>query len=167
MSQKITKRVFTSKSRLFLVLACMILAISCGRETIGNNYILPKGSLSQEEQKKTLDPNNNYKTLFKKGDYGSKYFRIPALICTSNGTILAAADRRYEKTEDLGKGNRIDVIVRRSEDLGTTWSEPIAVAGIAQDIKSSYGDAFFINCHNGDVMRICNRTRSAGAKSER
>lgn len=164
MSQKITKRVFTSKSRLFLVLACMILAISCGGETIGNNYILPKGSLSQEEQKKTLDPNNNYKTLFKKGDYGSKYFRIPALICTSNGTILAAADRRYEKTEDLGKGNRIDVIVRRSEDLGNTWSEPITVAGIAQDIKSSYGDAFFINCHNGDVL--CGFVTEPGAQAQ-
>ena len=176
MSQK-TKRVFTHKSKLFLVLASMIIFISCkgqyfpdsegdsggtgggagggsaGGNIVGKDYKLPKGSLSQEEQKKAMDPNKYTTTLFKKGDYKSKYFRIPALICTSNGTILAAADRRYDHPADLGKGKtKIDVLVRRSEDLGATWSEPIEVAGVATDHASSYGDAFFINCHNGDVL---------------
>ena len=177
MSQKTTKRVFTRKSKLFLVLASMIIFISCkgqyfpdsegdsggtgggagggsaGGNIVGKDYKLPKGSLSQEEQKKAMDPNKYTTTLFKKGDYKSKYFRIPALICTSNGTILAAADRRYDHPADLGKGKtKIDVLVRRSEDLGATWSEPIEVAGVATDHASSYGDAFFINCHNGDVL---------------
>ena len=177
------KRVFTHKSKLFLILVGMILALSCesplgdegtgggsdggggsggevsggegagGGQTVGsNNYTLHKGSLSQIQQRQLMDPNNNSKVLFKKGDYGSKYFRIPALICTSNGTILAAADRRYEKTADLGKSSKIDVIVRRSEDLGTTWSNPIVVAHTATGSVDSYGDAFFINCHNGDVL---------------
>ena len=172
-----TKRVFTRKSKLFLILVSMIIFISCkgqyfpdsegdsggtgggagggsaGGNIVGKDYKLPKGSLSQEEQKKAMDPNKYTTTLFKKGDYKSKYFRIPALICTSNGTILAAADRRYDHPADLGKGKtKIDVLVRRSEDLGATWSEPIEVAGVATDYPSSYGDAFFINCHNGDVL---------------
>ena len=172
-----TKRVFTHKSKLFLVLASMILALSCssplgdegtgggsdggggsgGGETVGSNYILPKGSLSQAEQMKTMDPNINTTTLYKLGDYGSKFFRIPALICTSNGVILAAADRRYDNPADLGKGKtRTDVLVRRSEDLGATWSEPITIGNVATDTSAthtdSYGDAFFINCHNGDVL---------------
>ncbi len=172
-----TKRVFTHKSKLFLILASMILALSCssplgdegtgggsdggggsgGGETVGSNYILPKGSLSQAEQMKTMDPNINTTTLYKLGDYGSKFFRIPALICTSNGVILAAADRRYDNPADLGKGKtKTDVLVRRSEDLGATWSEPITIGNVATDstIKhsDSYGDAFFINCHNGDVL---------------
>ena len=177
-----TKRVFTRKSKLFLILVSMIIFISCKGQyfpdsegdsggpggggisgggagggsgsgnIVGKDYKLPKGSLTQEEQKKDMDPNKYFATLFKKGDYNSKYFRIPALICTSNGTILAAADRRYEKTEDLGKSSKIDVIVRRSEDLGATWSKPIVVAETAIDYKTSYGDAFFINCHNGDVL---------------
>ena len=173
MSQKTTKRVFTRKSKLFLILVSMIIFISCKGQyfpdsegdsggagggsgsgnIVGKDYKLPKGSLSQEEQKKAMDPNKYTTTLFKKGDYKSKYFRIPALICTSNGTILAAADRRYDHPADLGKGKtKIDVLVRRSEDLGATWSEPIEVAGVATDYASSYGDAFFINCHNGDVL---------------
>ena len=113
------KRVFTHKSKLFLILVGMILALSCesplgdegtgggsdggggsggevsggegagGGQTVGsNNYTLHKGSLSQIQQRQLMDPNNNSKVLFKKGDYGSKYFRIPALICTSNGTFI-------------------------------------------------------------------------------
>lgn len=170
-----TKRVFTHKSKLFLILAGMILALSCknplgdggtgddfgggsgGGNIVGNDYKLPKGSLSQAEQMQSMDPNINTITLFKLGDYGSKFFRIPALICTSNGVILAAADRRYDNPADLGKGKtRTDVLVRRSEDLGATWSEPITVGNVASDTSQkhsdSYGDAFFINCHNGDVL---------------
>lgn len=157
---------------LIIVFSCIIFLISCnktyfpnqdskgvrkgmgGGQTVGkeNKYTLPEGSLSQLEQNKDYNPNENSITLFKKESYGSKYFRIPALICTSKGTILAAADRRYEKTADLGKSSKIDVIIRRSEDLGTTWSEPIVLGHVATSYATSYGDPFFINCHNGDVL---------------
>lgn len=159
-----------SKLKLFLILASALL-ISCvnpndpeDRGTEGGTgtgggittggYVLPKGSLSQEEQKQILDPNNSTTPLFKKNDYSSKYFRIPALITTRNGVVLAAADRRYDKTADLGKQSKIDVIVRRSKDLGNTWSEPILVGPGAKqtDGSDAYGDSFFINCHNGDVI---------------
>lgn len=165
-----------SKLKLFLILASALL-ISCanptepedqgtggggnggggtgtGGGTTTGGYVLPKGSLSQEEQKQILDPNNSTTPLFKKNDYSSKYFRIPALITTRRGVVLAAADRRYDKTADLGKQSKIDVIVRRSEDLGNTWSGPILVGPGAKqtDGSDAYGDAFFINCHNGDVI---------------
>ena len=125
---------------------------SGGGIIVGKDYRLPKGSLSQYEQRQDLDPNDTAKVLFRKGDYGSKYFRIPALITTKKGTILAASDRRYEKTADLGKSSKMDVIVRRSEDLGNTWTEPVVVAKVATGPSDSYGDAFFINAHNGDVI---------------
>lgn len=125
-----------------------------GGQSVGNNYILPKGSLSQEEQKRPYDPNVNTTILFKKGDFNSKYFRIPALIVTKRGTILAATDRRYNKTADLGKSSKIDVIIRRSEDLGNTWSSPIVVGpGATKDDGSdSYGDPFFINTEDGSIV---------------
>ena len=114
-----------SKLKLFLILASALL-ISCANPTepedqdtgggTGNGggtgtgggtnkagYVLPKGSLSQEEQKQILDPNKSTTSLFVKGNYNSKYFRIPALITTRKGVVLAAADRRYDKTDDLGK----------------------------------------------------------------
>ena len=157
--------------RLIIVFSGMIILISCnnayfpnqgnvgvrkgsgGGQIVGKDYKLPEGSLSQIEQNRDYNPNENYITLFKRGDYGSQYFRIPALIVTSNGVILAAADRRYDNPADLGKNKtRIDVLVRRSEDLGTTWSEPQVVANIATSYATSYGDAFFINTHSGDVL---------------
>lgn len=158
-----------SKFKFFLILASSLL-ISCanpnepedtgtgGTGTGGGitegGYVLPEGSLSQEEQKQILDPNKSTTALFVKGNYDSKFFRIPALITTRNGVVLAATDRRYNSTDDLGKSSRIDVIVRRSTDLGNTWSEPIVVGPGAKqtDGSDAYGDAFFINCHNGDVI---------------
>ncbi|WP_346680452.1 sialidase family protein [uncultured Brachyspira sp.] len=170
MSQKTTK--------LFLILASMILALSCknplgdesggsggaggagggggsgGGETIGSNYILPKGSLSQEEQKKILDPNKNFKVLFERVS-GGKYYRIPALIVSKNGVIIAANDIRHDSTADLGRGGnnaKIDVVVKLSYDLGATWTEAIQVGPGATKAADSYGDAFLLNCHNGDVI---------------
>lgn len=167
-----------SKLKLFLILASALL-ISCnpnpndpnngndtgtggggtgtgGGNTVGGGYVLPKGSLSQEEQQKDLNPNNFTTTLFKKNDpqIGSKYFRIPALICTEQGTIIAAADRRYDKTLDLGRGSKIDVIVKRSTDLGKTWENYILVGPGAKETSGSdaYGDTFMINTHSGAII---------------
>ena len=63
-------------------------------------------------------------SLFKPGDTGSKNFRIPSLICTVKGTLVAIADRRPNGGGDLPAD--IDLAVRRSANNGTTWS-PIQV----------------------------------------
>ena len=53
------------------------------------------------------------------------YYRIPSLIQTTKGTLLAFCDARYDTPDDnLG---RISCVVRRSNDCGKTWSEPILV----------------------------------------
>lgn len=49
-------------------------------------------------------------------------YRIPGMIRTTNGTLLACFDARYENHLDLTAD--IDVAVVRSEDGGQTWSEP-------------------------------------------
>ena len=131
-----------------------------GGQVVGKSYTLPEGSLSQYEQKRDYDPNENSITLFARGDYSSKYFRIPSLLVTKKGTILAVADRRYDDVADLGKDKtRIDLLLRRSEDLGATWSAPIVVGPGAGDDpgdrSKSYGDAFMINAHNGDIILGC------------
>lgn len=159
-----------SKLKLFLILASALL-ISCanpndpgddgtggggtgtGGGTTTGGYVLPQGSLSQEEQQKDLDPDSTMKVLFEKNDpkIGSKFFRIPALVVTKKGTIIAATDRRYNDPTDLGKGGIIDVVVKTSSDMGNTWSDAITVLK-ATDSKSSYGDAFLINAHDGSVL---------------
>ena len=58
--------------------------------------------------------------LEQSGDAGVHTYRIPALAVATDGTLLAAFDARNDSPGDL-PGN-IDVMVRRSRDLGRSWS---------------------------------------------
>jgi len=62
--------------------------------------------------------------LFARGQDGYHTFRIPALAVTTKGTVLAFAEGRKKSGGDAGK---IDLLVRRSTDNGTTWSAPQTV----------------------------------------
>ena len=58
--------------------------------------------------------------LFTSGVGGYHTYRIPALLVTSQGTVLALCEGRMYAQYDHGK---IDIVVRRSHDGGTTWSD--------------------------------------------
>lgn len=55
----------------------------------------------------------------------ANHYRIPSLICTKNGVLVACADARIAGGYD--NPNRIDKVVRRSLDGGLTWSDFILV----------------------------------------
>jgi sialidase-1 len=57
--------------------------------------------------------------LYKSGEEGYKCFRIPALVLTSKGTLLAFAEGRKNNCGDAGD---IDLVVKRSQDGGKSWS---------------------------------------------
>ncbi|HTE28491.1 sialidase family protein [Flavitalea sp.] len=57
--------------------------------------------------------------LYKAGEDGYTCFRIPAIITTSKGTVLAFAEARRNNCGDAGD---IDIVVKRSADNGKTWS---------------------------------------------
>lgn len=57
--------------------------------------------------------------LFRAGDSGYKCFRIPAIVKSNAGTLLAFAEARKSGCGDAGN---IDLVVRRSSDNGKTWS---------------------------------------------
>ena len=68
---------------------------------------------------------------FASGTAGSTYFRIPALITTKDGTLVAAADARWETINDaLG----IDIMVSTSTNAGGTWNYTFA------NYLGDYGD---------------------------
>ena len=58
--------------------------------------------------------------LEQSGDAGVHTYRIPALAVATDGTLIAAFDARNDSPKDL-PGN-IDVMVRRSRDLGRSWT---------------------------------------------
>lgn len=57
--------------------------------------------------------------LFKSGEEGYKCYRIPAIVTTNKGTLLAFAEARKNSCGDAGD---IDLVVKRSSDGGKTWS---------------------------------------------
>ncbi len=92
------------------------------------------------------------KRLFAPGDAGSKFYRIPALVTAADGSLVTVADKRWTRMNDLP--SHIDVVVRRSEDMGKTWSQAITIAGDEDDIKG-YGDpALIVDKKTGDILCI-------------
>ncbi len=67
------------------------------------------------------------------GDAGVHTYRIPAMTVANDGTVVVALDARNDSKGDL-PGN-IDVMVRRSSDLGRSWSPARRVA----DFDGGYG----------------------------
>lgn len=65
-----------------------------------------------------------WQDLFKAGDAGVHTYRIPAIIRTQGGVLLAFAEARQKGGGDSGD---IDLVVRRSTDGGKTWGETITV----------------------------------------
>ncbi len=59
------------------------------------------------------------------GEKGYSTFRIPSVIATARGTLLAFAEGRRDGAGDAGD---IDLVLKRSQDGGVTWS-PLQVVG--------------------------------------
>ncbi|MGL5380037.1 sialidase domain-containing protein [Clostridium sp.] len=79
-------------------------------ETKAEDMPLPEGSIK-------TDPVDVYKP----GQLQSNNFRIPSMITTKDGTLLAAIDVRKGGGHD--SPNNIDTAVKRSTDGGVTWDE--------------------------------------------
>lgn len=63
------------------------------------------------------------------GDYHT--YRIPSLLVTAAGTLLAFCEGRRHSSSDSGD---IDLLLRRSADNGATWSEIQLVADAGTDV---------------------------------
>lgn len=64
------------------------------------------------------------------GDDGAAAYRIPGLVTTSRGTLLAVYDVRHNSSKDLQQ--HIDIGLSRSTDGGRTWQRmrlPLSFAG--------------------------------------
>jgi hypothetical protein len=89
-----------------------------------------------------------HKLLFTGGDYGSVNFRIPAVKTADDGSIVVAVDARVDSPGDLP--NNIDIMVRRSTDLGHSWSDAITIADFGQDGASD--PALVKDRNTGDLL---------------
>lgn len=77
---------------------------------------------------------------FATGVGGSELFRIPAMVTLKDGTLVAAADARWNHT---GDACALDTMVSRSADNGVTWEYTFAnYLGDYGNFMSDYATAF-------------------------
>jgi sialidase-1 len=85
--------------------------------------LLPAAALFAARAPSQLD-------VFRSGEGGYHSYRIPALIASSKGTLLAFCEGRRNSGADTGD---IDVLLRRSIDGGKTWAAVQKVADMGED----------------------------------
>lgn len=98
--------------KIAIVIFCIIIAVV----TVGGFIFTPQ---LDELQTGTANGTIPFSSVSK---IKCNYYRIPSLITTSDGTLIAGADARYSGTKD--SPNNIDTAVSISEDLGEIWQEP-------------------------------------------
>lgn len=90
----------------------------------------PHSLAGQQNQKQT--PVFEEHPLFQAKEAGYHCYRIPALLVTKPGTVLAFAEARKNNCNDHGD---VDLVLKRSSDGRRTWSEQQLLAdGDAQTI---------------------------------
>lgn len=98
-------------------------------------------------------------TVFRKGADGYHTFRIPALVRTPEGTLLAFAEARRDGAGDAGE---IDLVLRRSVDGGRTWG---ALELVGSDPPHTIGNpAPVVDPATGDVVLVSVRTAGWAAE---
>lgn len=115
--------------------------------------------------------------IYYPGLAGSKAYRIPSLITTLQGTVIAGIDARIADQTD--NPNQIDATIRRSEDHGKTWGtvqKLVAFAGEGLDgaaaIDTSLlqdqqtGTVFMLYCHTPGGIGLWSSDPGTGFDSE-
>ena len=170
-----TKRVFTRKSKLFLILVGMILVLSCssplgdegtgggsdgGGGSGGGTQVIdgkefPSWYLTENQQQQNFSIGPTI--LFASTKSPMQHYRIPAIIVASNGNIIAISDNRYTHGGDIGAvRGLIDVVYKVSKDGGYTWSDEKIMGDKSTDSDYSKalnkGDALVFRANDGDLV---------------
>lgn len=98
--------------------------------------------------------------VFRSGEDGYHTYRIPALVMTKKGTLLAFCEGRRGGGGDSGD---IDLLLKRSTDGGRTWSKQSVVADLGDDTVGN--PAPVVDRKTGDVVLLL--TRNPGNVTER
>src|SRR5574341_1418186 len=88
--------------------------------------------------------------VFRAGDAGYHTYRIPALLTTKKGTLLAFAEARKDNARDHGD---IDLVVKRSANGGATWPEQSIVHEEGGTAKTTIGNPCpVVNARSGTIL---------------
>ncbi|AQQ70492.1 Sialidase precursor [Limihaloglobus sulfuriphilus] len=104
-----------SKKLIFIVNILLLFSVSCSG--MGKSaYVLKDSNPNEPAQ---LD-------LFVSGRENTANYRIPAILTTPSGAVVAVCDARKDRPGD--PPNNIDCVIKRSLDNGRTWSDVKTIA---------------------------------------
>lgn len=87
--------------------------------------------------------------VFEGGTDGYHTYRIPALAVTTKGTVLAFCEGRKNNHEDTGN---IDLLLKRSDDGGRTWSASSVVHEVGGNAAITIGNPCpIVNRRTGQI----------------
>ncbi len=100
--------------------------------------------------------------VYRGGEDGYHTYRIPSLLVTQRGTILAFCEGRKDGPGDHGN---LDLVVKRSVDGGQTWSaqevvyeqggdQPITIGNPCPVIDQQSGTIWLPFCRNNDAVLV-------------
>lgn len=87
------------------------------------------GDIGVTDDTVVTPPRFEAQDLFVSGSDGYGIVRIPALITTTSGALLAFVEGRQSIADD----GDIDIVLRRSDDDGATWSPVTVVVDLGED----------------------------------
>jgi sialidase-1 len=101
--------------------------------------------------------------VFVSGQEGYHTYRIPALVVSQAGTILAFCEGRRDSPSDFGN---IDLLLRRSLDHGQTWQPKQVVWDNGEDtignpcpvVDQATGTVWLTFCRNNDRVYVTRST---------
>lgn len=118
---------YTSFAVAFLLVLSLAFAVSCIND-------LQEDENSRDFNVNTKSSTNvhtrpqihTHKVIFDGGTDGYHTYRIPSIVKTTNGTLLAFAEGRRWNNKDYGD---INLVYKRSTNNGDTWSSLMEVVG--------------------------------------
>ena len=109
----------------------------------------------------SLSANSDPIEVFRSGESGYHTFRIPAIVRTASGDLLAFCEGRVEGSGDAGN---IDVVMKRSSDDGATWGE---LRVVAENGVGTLGNPTpVVVRENGAILLFCVRQPTGTSESE-
>lgn len=112
-------------AHLTLVTVFILLLASCSKK-INQSEPQQQALAPSTDVSAAATPYHNSQVLFDGGTNGYHSYRIPSIVRTKNGTLVAFAEGRRWNNSDWGD---INLIYKRSTDNGTTWSALMEVVG--------------------------------------
>lgn len=99
-------------------------------------------------------------TVFEAGEGGYHTYRIPAIVKTQDGTLLAFAEGRKDSRADSGD---VDLVLKRSTDGGQSWGRLITVWDDADNTCGNPSPV--VDMNTGRIVLLCTWNRGTDTES--